>query len=506
MSGLSINTSLGRIPSRSIRRTKLRPFQDWNDLAWKLIIVLFSAAVLWLTFQYKPHKYVYHILWYSWPGRILLTTGSVYGIVATVWTFWRLLLAVRYRPYPIVQDARLPKITVVVPAYNEGPLVARTLHNLALADYPEDRIEIIVVDDGSDDDTWHYIQTAAREIGPRIMALHFDENRGKRWALWEGFRRGTGKVFVTVDSDSLVARDALKAVVSPMVQDSKIGAVAGNVRVLNKSDGLIPRMLDVRYVMTFDYKRAAQSMMGGTVLCCAGALAAYRRKAVMPVLDAWLHQTFRGGPARAGEDHAMTNFIISQGYKACYQRAAHVVTKSPSTLSGLCKMFLRWARSNIRESVHTAKYVFTNFREGPKTGIRFNYVMCALGLFLPYPYLMSALVLSLFMPTLFGLKMLASCVSASLFTMVFFAVRERSLQAIYGVAYTFSSTLVFWWIWPYALLTCDRSVWMTRKAKQVKSSPKETAPVTLALPMREPVTMPEVVTTPNLMPHFVGVS
>ncbi|HVP11581.1 MAG TPA: glycosyltransferase, partial [Phycisphaerae bacterium] len=354
-----------------------------------------------------------------------------------------------------------------VPAYNEGALVGETLRHLAKARYPEDRMEIIVVDDGSDDDTWEHISSAARQIGPRVTPIHCPVNRGKRWALWEGFRRGTGSIFVTVDSDSLVSPDSLKALVSPMVEDGRVGAVAGKVSVLNHRDGLIPRMLGVRYTMTFDYKRAAQSMMGGgAVLCCAGALAAYRRSAVLPILDRWLKQTFRGGPARAGEDHAMTNFILSQGFKVRYQRTARVVTKSPTTYTGLCKMFLRWGRSNIRESIHTGRYVFTGFRPESKLGIRFNFIMCALGLFLPYPFLICGLVLALFLPTIFGLKMVASCVGAAFFPLVFCVGREQNTEGVFAIPYSLYSTFLLSWIWPYALLTCQKSVWMTRTAKQ----------------------------------------
>ncbi|MBK8270158.1 MAG: glycosyltransferase [Planctomycetes bacterium] len=349
----------------------------------------------------------------------------------------------------------------------KAALVRRTIRHLASSDYPADRLEIIVVNDGSDDDTWDHIAMAAREFGNRVMAINCPENRGKRWALWEGMKRATGEIFITVDSDSIIEKDALRAVVSPMVRDARIGGVAGNVRVLNREGGIIPRMLSVRYVMTFDFKRAAQSMMGGgAVLCCAGALAAYRKSAVMPVLEQWLHQTFRGGPARAGEDHAMTNFIIQQGFKVVYQSSARVYTKSPENYVALCKMFVRWARSNTRESLHTLRYVFSSFRPENKSGIRFNYVMAGLGQFLPYPFLFTGLLLSIFLPTIFGLKLLASCITASTLTLLFFAIRERSTEAIFAYVYGFYATIMLCWIQPYALLTCNKSVWMTRVLKK----------------------------------------
>lgn len=470
------------------------PSLGWTDWLGKIAIAAIAVTLVVLSWQYDSLRMAGRILWYSPAGKGLIIFGGLYGSVATVWTFWRMWLALRYKPTATIEDeSKLPKISVLVPAFNEGALVSRTIHHLANADYPADKLQIIVVNDGSDDDTWEHIDRAAREVGSKVIAINCTENRGKRWALWEAIRRATGEIFITVDSDSLIDRDALKAVVSPMVNDARIGGVAGNVRVLNREGGIIPRMLSVRYVMTFDYKRAAQSMMGGgAVLCCAGALAAYRRTAVMPVLDQWLHQTFRGGPARAGEDHAMTNYIIKQGYKVVYQRSARVYTKSPTSYVSLSKMFLRWARSNTRESLHTLSYVFSDFRPEGKNAIRFNYVMAAVGMVLPYPFLFCGLLLSVFMPMIFGLKLLASCVTASMLTLLFFAIRERSTEAIFAFVYAFYSTILLCWIQPYAVLTCGKSVWMTRKLK------KETNREMHVVPAMTEGHMPKLV-----LPHVV---
>lgn len=440
----------------------------------KAAIVLFAALMVFVAFHNNVAATAVDVLWASTAGRAFLAIGGAYGTAVTVFGFWRLYLALRYKPVPTVADVHLPKLTVVVPSYNEGKLVYETLRNIALSHYPRERLEIFVVDDGSVDDTWQHICRAVRDFGPRIHAQRLPENRGKRHALYEGFKRGTGDVFITVDSDSLIAPDALKAVVSPMVVDPTVGGVAGNVRVLNRRGGFIPRMLAVRYVMTFDYKRASQSMMGGGgVLCCAGALAAYRRSAVMPILDQWLNQTWRGSPARAGEDHAMTNFILRQGLKVQFQRTAQVLTNSPTTYRGLCKMFTRWARSNVRETFHTGEYIFSNYRRESKLGMRFNYVMCAVGQVLPYLFLIVVIALSIAMPTIFGLKLVASCAAGSLFTVLFFGIRERSSEALMGVLYGMYATFALCWVHPYALLTCDKSVWLTRNKKPVTQPTSE---------------------------------
>jgi len=482
---LTLIKPVDRTPPVTVQRQSV----SWVEIAGKLGIGIASILVLVLAWLNESHVQAVRILLHNPPGRVYATILGLYGISSTVWSFWRLWLAMRYKPTPTVSRDLLPKITVVVPAYNEGPLVARTIRHLAKADYPEDRIEIIVCDDGSEDDTWKHIQEAAAEVGPRVRTLHFAQNRGKRHVLYEGFKRGTGEIFITVDSDSLIAPDALPALVSPMVLDPTVGGVAGNVTVLNRDESIIPQMLTVRYVMTFDYKRAAQSMMGkGAVLCCAGALAAYRRSAIMPILDQWLNQTWLGGAARAGEDHAMTNFILKQGYNVKYQRSARVWTKSPTKYLSLCKMFLRWARSNVRETAHTYSYVFSNFHKASARGIRFNFIMGFLGMWLPYPLLATAIVLSLFMPSIFGLKLLAMCVTGASFSMLFYLARERSLHAIFGIVYGFYATLLLCWVWPYALMTSHKSIWMTRSKNKASPSnrPVQASEPATAVPVFNP--------------------
>ena len=95
-------------------------------------------------------------------------------------------------------------LTVIIPAFNEGRMVGRSIHSVAQADYPRERLGVIVVDDGSKDDTWFHMQRAAACYPHLVHAIRFVSNRGKRAALAEGFRRARGEVIVTVDSDSLI--------------------------------------------------------------------------------------------------------------------------------------------------------------------------------------------------------------------------------------------------------------------------------------------------------------
>ena len=275
---------------------------------------------------------------------------------------WRVVLVLMYRATPPVYNDRLPVCTVVVPAYNEGKQVLTTLRSIANGDYPEDKMDIIVIDDGSIDDTWFWIKKAKKELGSRLKTIRLPRNSGKRHALHEGFKQSRGEVLITVDSDSIVDPQTLRCMVSPFVVNPSVGAVAGNVRVLNTREGVIPRMLDVSFLFSFDFLRASQSMVD-TVICTPGALSAYRKDVVLKVLPTWLGQKFFGKPANIGEDRAMTNLILRQGYSVHYQKNATVYTNVPVRYKNLCKMFIRWARSNIRENLVMGTFIFTRFRK-----------------------------------------------------------------------------------------------------------------------------------------------
>ena len=145
----------------------------------------------------------------------------------------------------------IPFITVIIPTYNRKMLLEKAV--LSVLSQKQDipfEYEIIIIDDGSKDDTWDWLLKAKQVLGTRLTLFQQPENKGKRHALYRGFTTGKGDVFVTVDSDSIVDENTLRFLVSPFVVKKDCGAVAGNVRVLNKEKGIIPKMLNVSFSTT----------------------------------------------------------------------------------------------------------------------------------------------------------------------------------------------------------------------------------------------------------------
>lgn len=384
------------------------------------------------------------------------------GIVVVIQSVYTALLSIlwlRYRPFVVPDGASLPRVSVVIPAFNEGPMVERSIRSVARCEYPPELLEIIVVDDGSRDDTFFHMQRLRREHPDLVKLVRFKGNRGKRDALVAGFRAATGSILVTIDSDSEIDARTIHEMVAPFLADADIGAVAGRVAVLNR-DTTISRMLEVQYALAFDFGRAAQSTYR-CVACCPGALSAFRREAVLPFLDEWASQTFLGRPVNHGEDQALTNIVLRQGYDTVYQRTAVVHTLAPVTYRQMSRMFVRWDRSFIVEGFSFARFMFTRYRRRNRILPIVSFFVSNLRLFLFFYALVQLPLLFETELTLLVHSLLALLVGAT-FTALYYLRVERSFRFLYGALYAVFSVLLLQWILPWALLTVRDERWGTR--------------------------------------------
>lgn len=394
-------------------------------------------------------------------GQLLSITLLALLIAQVMLLLYFLVLYIGYRETKSVFNRDLPNCTIIVPAYNEGKLVYSTLLSIAKSNYPKDKMEIIAVDDGSIDDTYSWIQRANMELGGVVKVFKLAVNSGKREALYRGFKSGNGDVFVTIDSDSIIKSNTLRNLVSPFVTDCNCGAVAGNVKVLNRDKSTIPRMLSVSFLFSFEFIRAAQSSLG-FVLCTPGALSAYRREALFNSLDRWINQKFYGRKATIGEDRAMTNLILEQGYRVLFQRNATVLTNTPVKFHNLHKMFTRWGRSNVRESIMMGKFIFTNFREESKLAPRIIFINHIIRILLAIPLTVIMFYFIVTHPLLYLVSALSSAFIFSSIQMIFYAKRANFLGSLWAYPYSIFYLFTLFWITPYSIITVKNGGWLTR--------------------------------------------
>ena len=391
-------------------------------------------------------------------ARLVLRPAILWGVMGTLLIAFRTVLWFRYRSSPPATMEDAPSLTVIIPAYNEGAMVLQSIESVARARYPRNRLEILVVDDGSRDDTWHHIQKAAARYPELVRTRRQPENRGKREALAFGFENAKGEIVVTLDSDSVIEPGALLSLAGPF-RNRQVGAVAGKVKVYNRREGIIPRMLHVRYIVSFDMLRASESGYG-TVYCCPGALTAYRLSVVRTVVQRWLEQTFLGAPCTVGEDRSLTNLVLGCGYDTVYQGSAVVHTVAPVSYGKLCRMFLRWDRSYVREELLFLRVVWKR----PVTA-RVIALSDRLITNLRYPVHYACMfLLVLTMPhhpfALLRLLTVAGVVSA--INMLYYLRSERSPDFFYGILYSYYSLFTLFWIFPVAVFTVRSRSWLTR--------------------------------------------
>ncbi len=451
-------------------KKSLYSFDNHTDYLYFVTIIvtlLIAAALMWARLSHGVILPIGRL-----PYGVKINGGLCLTFIATSVLAWRIWLACRYRAYMPVDNKDLPAITIVIPAYNEGRQVFDTVRSIMASDYPISRMQVICVDDGSADDTWQWMLKARQAFPRRLQLIRQRRNGGKRHALMAGFRRASGDVWITIDSDSEVLPHTLRHLVSPFVVDSRVGAAAGNVRILNSDDGVIPKMMDVNFTMSFDFLRSGQSFYGG-VLCTPGALSAYRASVIRRHLPRWSRQSFMGTQAMIGEDRALTNCVIGNGYRVVYQREAVVLTKMPCTYGGLRRMLLRWARSNVRESLVMATFLFRRFRCGDH-GEGYIRFFGALQLFwlVMGEALKINIIINLFSDAFGTLWLMGTgCIISSILPAVIYYIRYNSWFGWrWAMPYTFFSTFSLFWISSWGLLSASRSGWLTRGLSQTPKS------------------------------------
>jgi hyaluronan synthase len=413
---------------------------------------------------------VVSLVWLGWSSQSIDVASSqmaamashpfgAIAIIQAIYTAILSLLWMRYQPFLAPPETEWPKVTVVIPAFNEGAMVSRSIRSVAACDYPKDKLEVIVVDDGSRDDTFFFMQHLRREFPDLVRLVRFEGNRGKRSALVSGIRAAQGEIIVTIDSDSEIEPRTIHEMVVPFLADKQVGAVAGRVSVLNR-DSPISRMLEVQFALAFDYGRAAQSAYR-TVACCPGALSSFRKSIILPFMDEWATQRFLGRPVNHGEDQALTNIVLRQGFDTVYQRTAVVHTLVPTNYQQLSRMFLRWDRSYIVEGFSFARFMFTRYRKN-------NRVMPIVTFFVSNLRFVMVAVALMEIPKIFNSNAGAvwrAGVALSLgaiFSAAYYLRFERSFRWVYGVLYAVFSLFMLQWILPWALVTVRDEKWGTR--------------------------------------------
>lgn len=246
---------------------------------------------------------------------------------------------------------KLPFISVVIPAFNESDSIEKCLRGVAALDYPHEKLEVIVVDDGSTDDTLAKTKAIAKKLRSVQIKVVSQKNKGKAGALNKGISLAKGELVATIDADSYPDKNALKKMVG-YFQDPSIGSVTASVKTTNPKS-FLQGLQYVEY-LSMNYTRKTAAFLNG-IHCTPGPLSVFSRKALKKV----------GGfdEGNLTEDTEMALHLQKEGFRIENAFDAVVYSEAPYSLSGLFKQRTRWYQGAIYNAKNYS-FMFFNGKFG----------------------------------------------------------------------------------------------------------------------------------------------
>jgi len=252
------------------------------------------------------------------------------------------------RPPTLELDLDYPSISLLIAAYNEAANIAETFRAIGKQDYPG-KIEIIVVDDGSSDNTIGVLRSFNLPNLKIVQANH----GGKARALNQGLKHINHDIVVCIDADTFLHPQALRRIVARFLTDPPdTAAVAGCVLVKNSRSTFITRLQEWDYFTGITSAKRQQSLYQGT-LVAQGAFSAFHSKVV---------KAHKGWPSVIGEDIVMTWSLIKNGWRIGFEPTAIGFTAAPTTANGFFRQRKRWARGMIEGLKQHGSLVWSSSR------------------------------------------------------------------------------------------------------------------------------------------------
>ncbi len=288
------------------------------------------------TVTQTPAHVAYQMLLTTMRGMFYVLTGAV--LVLTVLSLARFIVFLYARlalvPARKISTNRAPasvaalRVSVLVPAHNESKNIRATL--LSIVKNTRLPHEILVINDGSTDDTERYAHEVAQHYPGLVHVLSY-ENRGKASALNAGIARATGDILIAIDGDTVLDKRCIEAVVQPF-DDPRVAAVAGKIVPASQAY-LLEKYQALEYVVGQHMDRAILSHMGA-VNIVPGAIGAWRALVLRAV----------GGYSKDTlvEDQDLTLAVLARGYKVEFAPNAVAYTEVPRVFSQLLRQRFRW--------------------------------------------------------------------------------------------------------------------------------------------------------------------
>lgn len=239
--------------------------------------------------------------------------------------------------YRDLYDSELPKVTVMIPMHNEEAVVHNVINSLLECDYDRDKLEIIPINDHSEDKTTEIVNAYAKEY-PFIKPIHRvgDGERGKPVGLNDALKVATGEVIIVFDADYRPSKNLIKKLASAF-KDPQVGAVMGRVIPINAKKNLLTVLLNLE--RSGGYQIDQQARYNMRLLPQYGGTVGGFRKSIMLATGGFDTKVL-------AEDTELTYRLYSQGWTVVYDNSAECYEESPETWEVRGKQIRRWSRGH----------------------------------------------------------------------------------------------------------------------------------------------------------------
>lgn len=302
------------------------------------VSVMLSAAglggIVWVYFTFKWNALRLSDLYVFFSTRILLAFLGIVILRYAVLIWFAYLQHVEHMQEP-PETEEYPLVTLIVPAYNEGVVLEAAVDGLMAMDYP--RFEVLVVDDGSTDDTYAEALRLAGVYGPSRLRVITQPNGGKASALNTGIANARGELILCMDGDSRLEPQTLKQAVKHF-SDPSVGAVAGDVKVVNRLN-LLTKLQALEYIEGLSLVRTAHAFFR-RVMVIPGPIGIFRKQ-VLEEVGGYFQDTY-------AEDCELTLRILLAGWKVKHESRAVAWTEAPENLQSFFKQRYRWSRGILQ--------------------------------------------------------------------------------------------------------------------------------------------------------------
>ena len=400
-----------------------------------------------------------------------------------------------------------PLVSIIVPVKNEEGNIRNCVQSCINSTYSNK--EIIVVNDGSTDDTAAILDEMKKEE-PSLNIIHLSESVGKKQAIEAASEIAKGEIFVSMDSDCDMACDAVEKAVKIFNSDRKIGAISGHGRVRGAITGnALLKMQDVYIDASCRILKGMETSFC-SVTCCAGSLSFFRREAVMPYMHDWAHDKFLGmenfkfatdrrltayilgtkessvledssksddsasnilhnipvlahckngldtRTSSSGSDTKNTPNKLRYAWKIVYSQSIKVNVGVPETFPTLIRQQIRWRKSFIRSLFATGGIYWRR----PFYAALLYYLQISLKFLRPLIVLKVLIFLPLSGDLITTLLYFSGVLFAGMIYGVDFRLRNPGSSLwLYRPLFTLLTTFVYSWLIVYAAITIKKTAW-----------------------------------------------